>query len=222
MDNTNTYKAILLLGPTGTGKTPLGQQLETRNLWGKTYRHFDFGEKLREAAALSDGTAGKEGGGGVKLTKKELETINNVLKSNSLLEDGDFPIAEKLLSAFIGESAAPAGPETEIIILNGLPRHTGQAEALSRIVDIRLVIILEAHPAVIIERIKSNSGGDRAGRKDDSQDEISRKLDIYRQQTMPLVEYYKKLDRTILEIEVETDTIPLYIIQGLETMPDLL
>ncbi len=41
------YKAVLLIGATGTGKTPFGQQLETQDLWGKRYHHFDFGEQLR-------------------------------------------------------------------------------------------------------------------------------------------------------------------------------
>ncbi|MDX9799785.1 MAG: nucleoside monophosphate kinase [Spirochaetia bacterium] len=240
------YKAILLLGPTGTGKTPLGQQLETRGLWWKSYHHFDFGEELRRVSSLpgktssgdhsipaspaslstSGKSAGTEGGSQVLLTGKELETINNVLENNTLLKDEDFSIAEKLLTSFIrekipGTDTSADAPE-DVIILNGLPRHTGQAKELSKIVDVRLVIMLDGHPDIIKERIKLNSGGDRRGRTDDSEVEIERKLEIYKKQTKPLVEYYKKLDRTILEIEVEIDTIPLYIIQGLETMPNLI
>ena len=50
---TTTREAILLLGPTGSGKTPLGQVLEERGLWGHTSRHFDFGASLREIVACN-------------------------------------------------------------------------------------------------------------------------------------------------------------------------
>jgi adenylate kinase family enzyme len=55
-------KAILLLGPTGSGKTPLGQVLEERGLWGHTCMHFDFGANLREIVACNkpDGPIGAE------------------------------------------------------------------------------------------------------------------------------------------------------------------
>ncbi len=45
-------KAILLLGPTGSGKTPLGQALEKKGLAGRRCVHFDFGANLREIAGL--------------------------------------------------------------------------------------------------------------------------------------------------------------------------
>ncbi len=211
------YRAMLLLGPTGAGKTPFGEQLEAEKLWNKKYHHFDFGENLRKAArsASEAGTETAEG-----LTHTELETIRSVLESNALLQDRDFPIAEKILSAFIREKNI--NPSSDIIILNGLPRHTAQAEKLAKTVNVMLVMVFTAPADVIFERIKNNSGGDRTGRKDDSTEEIKRKLDIFRKETLPLVEFYKNLDRTILEIAVETDTLPVNIIQGLETMPAIL
>ncbi|MCX7427258.1 MAG: hypothetical protein NTW96_16720 [Planctomycetia bacterium] len=39
--------AMLLLGPTGSGKTPLGDLLERRGLGGRRCVHFDFGAHLR-------------------------------------------------------------------------------------------------------------------------------------------------------------------------------
>ena len=41
---------ILLLGPTGSGKTPLGDRLQIRDLWGRRCHHFDFGVRLRDVA----------------------------------------------------------------------------------------------------------------------------------------------------------------------------
>ena len=204
------YKAILLIGATGTGKTPFGQQLETQNLWGKRYHHFDFGEQLRLSVS------GKQ----KVLTQAEVEKIEILLKSNSLLEDSDFGIAEKLLSQFIQNNTVSA--EKDIIVLNGLPRHTGQAEAVSSTLDIELIIHFAADASTIKDRIAYNSGGDRTERTDDSIEEIENKLKIYRENTLPLTSYYKNMDKTVLEIDVDIDTIPLFIIQELKSMPPLI
>ena len=45
--------ALLLIGPTGSGKTPLGELLERSGLWGRPCRHFDFGERMRRIALQS-------------------------------------------------------------------------------------------------------------------------------------------------------------------------
>ena len=47
----NTLWAVLLLGPTGAGKSPLGDWLEARGLWGRPCHHFDFGANLRAIVA---------------------------------------------------------------------------------------------------------------------------------------------------------------------------
>ena len=85
------YKAMLILGSTGAGKTPLGNQLETQDLWYNNYFHFDFGQNLRDSIK-DDCTV---------LTPEEKEKVKRVLENNELLEDSDFPIAEKLLKNFI-------------------------------------------------------------------------------------------------------------------------
>ena len=205
------HKAILILGATGSGKTPFGVQLETQHLWGRNWHHFDFGERLRKIAEKDKNEF---------LSKEELSVIEHSLKTNSLLEDKDFPIAEKILKMFFAEKNID--PILDVVILNGLPRHIGQAKALNKIIDVRTVIYFSAPPDVLFERIKSNVGGDRTERTDDSLEEISRKLEIFKTHTMPLLDYYKSLDKNILEVEVDEDTIPLYIIQGLQTMKCIL
>ncbi|MCL2293357.1 MAG: nucleoside monophosphate kinase [Spirochaetes bacterium] len=205
-----SYRALLIMGATGSGKTPFGIQLETQKLWDKKWHHFDFGEKLRKIASRAREEKYDF------LSAEELSIIDNSLKTNSLLEDKDFAIAEKILNNFISEKKL--NPWYEIVILNGLPRHVGQAEAIQKIIDVKTIIYFEASPSILMNRIQSDVGGDRAGRTDDSIEEIYRKLEIFKKQTMPLIDYYKNLDRTILQIEVEEDTIPLYIIQELKTM----
>ena len=44
--------AILLLGPTGSGKTPLGELMERRGFGGRRCRHFDLGDRLRRFVQL--------------------------------------------------------------------------------------------------------------------------------------------------------------------------
>lgn len=118
------WKAILLVGPTGSGKTPLGQLLEQEGLWGRQCVHFDFGEALRASAKEPDGL----------LTKSEFQVVENVLKAGALLEDKHFPIARKLLVNYLTKRNANIDT---LVILNGLPRHAGQAEAMETVVDMQ-------------------------------------------------------------------------------------
>jgi len=89
--------AILLLGPTGSGKTPLGEMLQARGLGdGRRCVHFDFGDRLRRIAA---GQLGVD-----ELTGADLEFIGDVLDHGALLEDEHFHVAEKILRAFINQA----------------------------------------------------------------------------------------------------------------------
>lgn len=203
------YKAMLVLGSTGAGKTPFGDQMETQELWWNTYYHFDFGQQLRDAVKDDSDI----------LTPEEKATVKGLLESNQLLEDKDFPIAEKLLRNFILTRNVH---HDDVIILNGLPRHIGQANALDNIVDIKFVLFLNCPPEVAYERIKYNSGGDRTDRTDDSLEEVKRKVNIFYDQTFPLIEYYRNRDVNIVEVAVDIDTLPLFIIQDLGTLKSMI
>lgn len=198
------YKAMLLLGATGAGKTPLGQQMEVMDLWWNNYFHFDFGEQLRQAVK-DESTV---------LDAEEKARIKSILENNELLEDKDFPIAQKLLLNFI-ETRKIGEDEDDVIVLNGLPRHLGQANALSDIVDIKFIVFLNCPPGVAHERIKYNYGGDRTDRIDDSYEEVKKKIEIFYDQTFPLIEFYRAQGKNIVEVAIDIDTLPLFIIQDL-------
>ncbi|MDK1032856.1 MAG: hypothetical protein QGD94_12675 [Planctomycetia bacterium] len=102
--------AILLVGPTGSGKTPLGELLEERGLWEKRCFHFDFGRALRTVVE-----GGSDNG---TFSRDELDFLAGVLRSGALLEDEHFHIAEKLLTSFIAERRITG---EDILVLNGLP-----------------------------------------------------------------------------------------------------
>lgn len=84
-----------------------------------------------------------------------------------------------------------SSPES-LLVLNGLPRHRGQAEGLADIVSVGHVISLEADAAVIRKRIRLDPGRDRAGREDDELDAVVRRLTVFHERTAPLVGYYRE------------------------------
>jgi adenylate kinase len=172
--------AILLLGPTGSGKTPVGDRLEDQGLRGRRLLHFDFGANLRRIAALSSSVASG-------YTAAELGIIRNSLATGALLEDEHFPLAWKVLERFLARRRFKPG---DAVILNGFPRHAGQAKLLDPLVDVRLVVVLRATLPVLQDRIRVDPDGDRAGRIDDSPAEIGRKLALFEHRTLPLVKFY--------------------------------
>ncbi len=182
-------EALLLLGPTGSGKTPLGDLLENAGLCGRRCFHFDFGGRLRCYVATPTGL----------LTMAEIEVVNDSLRTGSLLADEHFPIAEKLLRAFIEDNHIGLD---DLIILNGLPRHAGQAAALEPIVNVTAVIVLDCAAPTVLDRISADTGGDRGGRIDDTLEQVKRKLEIFNEKTLPLVQFYRTRDTTIIHIEV--------------------
>jgi len=195
-------KAILLLGPTGSGKTPLGKLMERRGFRGRRCVHFDFGENLRSvAASLESAKAG--GGKNDVFSPRERAVILDSLAAGALLENENFPIAAKILDRFASEKRI--GPD-DLLIMNGLPRHTGQARDLRKAVDVRAVVYLTGSAAVIGDRIRLDTGGDRTGRSDDSLEEVERKLEIFEKRTLPLLGYYARRRVPILNISVGAGT----------------
>ncbi|MCY2995446.1 MAG: nucleoside monophosphate kinase [Planctomycetota bacterium] len=188
-------EALLLLGPTGAGKTPLGQLLEARGLGGRRCAHFDFGENLRQAVARDQPDA--------IVSAEDLRFLQHVLARGELLEDQDFPIAQRILRSFLARAAADANP---LVVLNGLPRHVGQAAAMAQNLQLRTVVNLACSAETVLARVAANTGGDRTHRTDDDLEAIRRRLVIFAERTAPLIEYYREQDARILQLDVAADT----------------
>lgn len=185
------WPSWLLVGPTGSGKTPLGDELERRGFLGRRCVHFDFGANLRTIASAPEGAN--------VLTALELESVRTSLTTGALFEDKDIPMIVKIVERFA--EARNLTPDS-LLVLNGLPRHRRQAEGLAGVADVERVIRLEAPAAVIRERIRLDPGGDRAARVDDSLEAIERRLAVFRERTIPLVTYYRERRALIVEIPV--------------------
>ena len=197
-------EAIVLIGPTGSGKTPLGELLADRGLWGRRCVHFDFGAALRRIAA------GQAAG---DFDEAEIQFVRGVLARGALLEDNDFHIA---LRAIRSELAGRGADEGCIVALNGLPRHVGQTRGLRTTVDVRTVVVLNCSPEVVAKRIATNAGGDRSGRCDDDIEAVTRRLDIFRARTAPLADYYRDAGAAVWTMEITETTIPQEIADELD------
>ncbi|MBD2042386.1 adenylate kinase [Microcoleus sp. FACHB-672] len=74
-------------------------------------------------------------------------------------------------------------------ILDGFPRNVTQATFLDKLLQeleqhSDRVVNLDVPDAVLVERMLSR------GRKDDNEETIRRRLEVYREQTAPLIDYY--------------------------------
>lgn len=197
--------ALLLLGPTSAGKTPLGDLIEAESLWQTSWVHFDFGANLRRIAALDQPQGA--------ITSGDIDFLRHILAKGALLEDDRFPLARRILESFLMRYAAD--PTTRIV-LNGLPRHAGQARALEGIVHVDTVVNLVCDAQTVIERIRRNVGGDRTGRSDDDLPAVRRKLAVFAERTAPLIEHYRRQGTRLISLDVTPATTPTDMWQALQ------
>ena len=189
------YRAVLLLGPTGAGKTPLGEIIQRRGLWGSECLHFDFGAHLREIVSRNRPDN--------RISRRDIEFLKQVLSSGALLEDEDFSLARRILQSFIARRGADCQTR---IVLNGLPRHVGQARSIDKMMHVEVVVHLRCSSETVFRRIRSNLAGDRTDRVDDDLDAIRQKLAIFNHRTASLLEHYSK--RRIVVVEVTAKMTP--------------
>jgi len=152
---------LLFLGPPGAGKGTQAQRLASR----EGLLHLSTGDLLR--AEVQAGTPlGQEA---------EAVMARGELVSDALV----LAIVRSRLEHHDGGW-----------LLDGFPRNLPQAEALEGLLTslnqrIEQVILLELDDAVLIERLLAR------GRVDDNAEVIANRLNVYREQTAPLIAHYE-------------------------------
>jgi adenylate kinase len=197
INNKTPIDAILLLGPTGVGKSPLGDTIALRGLFLRTCHHLDFGSELRRAVSGGYSSA--------PYSSQELEFIHGVLERGLLLENEHFPLAEKIISLYL---ARVGFAKNHLLILNGIPRHEGQARDLERTCRVSSVVMLDCCADDVLCRISSNVGGDRTERIDDTVELIKKKLVIFTERTAPLIDFYEGRGARIYRLTIDKHITP--------------
>jgi adenylate kinase len=157
-------RRILFLGPPGAGKGTQAEML-ARALG---VPHISTGAMLRDAVAE-----------GSELGKQ----VEAVMASGALVSD-DLVLA--LVEDRLSKDDAGCG-----YLLDGYPRNVAQAEALSATIgddDIEVALLLEVETDELVERLL-NRAKDQ-GRADDTEAVIRHRLDVYLNETAPLVDHY--------------------------------
>ncbi len=158
---------LVIFGAPGSGKgTQSAKLIDKYGLY-----HISTGEVLRDHIARY-----------TELGKLAKEYIS---KGHLIPDDVIIELLDDVLNT---EAAAKNG-----VVFDGFPRTIPQAEALEKLLEKRGtkvsgVIGLEVPEEELVERMLKR--GQETGRADDNVDTIKNRLEVYRNQTMPLMEYY--------------------------------
>lgn len=163
---------LIIFGSPGAGKGTQAQLVaKDFNL-----KHISSGELLRMAA----------------LDLERSESISKYLEQGYLVPD---QVVSDLVSEEIKKYI-----NTDGLILDGYPRTIAQAKFLDSLfseleLESPKAIKLDLEETIAIERIMSRAK--YSSRSDDQLKVISTRLETYKQQTKPLVDYYRDLGRLI-------------------------
>ncbi|SJL30869.1 adenylate kinase [Porphyromonas gingivalis] len=172
---------VLIFGAPGSGKGTQSEELIRR--YG--FRHISTGELLR-AEIKAQTELGQAAAGYIN---------EGHLVPDSLIVD----MMEKLISTLV---------DTEGIIFDGFPRTIPQAEAMETMLahhgwKVDIVLNLQVPEEMLIERLLNR--GKVSGRSDDNIETIRKRLDIYANETAPLVDFFTR--KNVLHNVVGTGTI---------------
>ena len=174
----------IVLGPPGSGKGTQAKRLAAA----RKASHLSTGDMLR--AEVARGTAiGRE--------------------AKAFMERGEL-VPDDLIIRMIRSRLQ--GGNGKGFILDGFPRTRIQAEELDQMLEeirvrIDRVVLVRVGDEEIKKRLASRAVLE--GRPDDTEDVILRRLDIYREQTEPVVAYYRD-DGRLAEVEGEQTIDQVY------------
>ena len=161
---------IILLGPPGAGKGTQGDLLSEQT----GHPQISTGDLLRKAV--------KEG---TDLGKRAKEFMEKGL----LVPD---EVIMGLIEEVLASQAASSG-----VLMDGFPRTVAQAEAVDeflarRDVGIDHVVSMEVIEEELVKRLLGRA--QEQDRSDDNETAIRQRLEVYREQTQPLISFYEDRD----------------------------
>lgn len=160
---------LIFLGPPGAGKGTQAAMLAKDC----EVPHISTGEILRSAVA-----AGSELG----------------QKADQYMSDGEL-VPDDLILGLIQERLGQDDTQNGWL-LDGFPRNVPQAEFLQQLLEqidqpIDFVVNLDVEDDVIVARLLQR------GREDDEESVILNRLEVYRQQTEPLIDFYRSRQQLV-------------------------
>mgnify|MGYP006277625273 CR=1 FL=1 len=162
---------LIIFGPPGSGKGTQSKKItEKYNI-----KHISTGDILRNEV------------------KQQTELG---MQAQSLMEKGELVPDELLIK--ILHSVMDKNKETAGFIFDGFPRTLVQAKELDKLMDqiddsIDLVISLEVPDEEVVSRLLKRA--EIEGRKDDNRITIGNRLNVYKEQTSPLLDYYAETNK---------------------------
>lgn len=160
---------LIFLGPPGAGKGTQAKMLADDC----TVPHISTGDILRSAVA-----------NGTELGKK----AEAYMSAGELVPDD---LILNLIRERLSEEDAQTG-----WVLDGFPRNVPQAEFLIKLLEqikqpADFVVNLDVTDEVIVARLL------KRGRADDEESVIRHRLEVYRQQTAPLIDFYRSRQQLV-------------------------
>ena len=164
---------IILFGPPGAGKGTQARYLvEKQNII-----QISTGDMLREAVKS-----------GSDLGKK----VKYIMDKGDLVSD---EIIMSIISERIEKDDCKKG-----FILDGFPRTLNQAKELDvmlnrKVIKINHVIEILVDESFLKDRIEKRASEEQVTREDDNSDVLKNRVNIYKKDTVPVLNYYKNLNR---------------------------
>ena len=188
---------LLVLGPQGSGKGTQAARLSEAH----GIPHISTGEMFR--AAIEDGT---------DLGRR----VEPILAAGDLVPDD---LTVSLIRARLAEPDAERG-----FVLDGFPRNLAQAEGLDKMLaeigrELDAVLFFDISDEVSVERLRGRAKEE--GREDDTPEAIARRLEIYHDQTEPVVERYRATGKLVpLHAERSIEQVANEIAEALELLDE--